>query len=97
MAKKYRSEGDEEAIKIRAEADKEKRTMITLADIQKGKQAKPPRMILYAPQGFGKTTFGSRMPGAILLPSEDGANELDVPKYPLAKTKSQPLAFKRSL
>ena len=31
MAKKYRSEGEEEAIKIRADADKEKRTMMAQA------------------------------------------------------------------
>ncbi len=56
-----------------------------LETIQSGKEAKPPRIMLYGSEGVGKSTFGAKAPKAIFLPTEDGLGEIDCHKFPLAK------------
>lgn len=57
-----------------------------LASITRGAPQKPPRIVLYAPHGVGKTTFGAMAPNPIVLPFEDGIGRLDVPVFPQIKT-----------
>lgn len=45
--------------------------------ITTGKQALPPRIFLYGTGGIGKTTLGASIPGAVLMPVEDGSDALD--------------------
>jgi len=59
--------------------------MSMLDTIQNGKEAKPPRIMLYGSEGIGKSTFGAKAPKAIFLPTEDGLGEIDCHKFPLAK------------
>lgn len=62
-----------------------------LAQLQSARaQVLPPRAVLYAPPGVGKTTFGACAPGPIILPTEDGLAALkrlpfEVPAFPIAK------------
>lgn len=55
---------------------------MTLAAVKKGKQKRPHRVVLYGPEGIGKSTFGAGAPKAIFLPVEDGAHHLDVARFP---------------
>lgn len=55
---------------------------ISLASIKRGVNLAPPRIVLYAPHGVGKTTFGSTTPSPILLPFEDGEGVIDMPRFP---------------
>lgn len=55
---------------------------ISLASIKRGVTIAPPRIVLYAPHGVGKTTFGASTPSPILLPFEDGEGVIDVPRFP---------------
>jgi len=57
-----------------------------LSEINKGVQRKPHMVLLHATDGVGKTTFGAAAPGAILLEAEEGSNNLDVARFPLAKS-----------
>ncbi|RTL34281.1 MAG: ATP-binding protein [Burkholderiales bacterium] len=57
-----------------------------LASITRGAPQKPPRLVLYAPHGVGKTTFGAMAPNPIVLPFEDGIGRLDVPVFPQIKS-----------
>lgn len=59
---------------------------ISLASVNKSPQLAPPRIVLYAPQGVGKTTFGSHAPGPIILPFEDGIGTLQVEHFPVLKS-----------
>lgn len=54
--------------------------------ITTGKNAKPPRILLYAPEGIGKSSFGADALNPIFIPTEDGLDELDVAKFPKATT-----------
>jgi len=55
-------------------------------NIIEGKQVKPPRVVIYGGEGIGKTTFASQAKTPIIIQTEDGADNLDVAKFPLAKT-----------
>jgi hypothetical protein len=50
--------------------------------IRPQKQKPQPRVIVYGEPGVGKTTFGTSAPDVILIPTEDGALGVDVPRIP---------------
>lgn len=49
------------------------------------KVIKPPRVFLYGIEGIGKTTFAASAPAPVILQTEDGADLLDVPRFPVAE------------
>lgn len=53
-----------------------------LDKLVKGKQEQPRRVLLYGPEGIGKTTFGANAPSPIVLGAEDGTSQLDVTRFP---------------
>jgi hypothetical protein len=55
---------------------------MTLGTITKGKQQAPIRIIVYGPDGVGKSTFGAAAPAPIFLGTEDGTDHLDVARFP---------------
>lgn len=59
---------------------------ISLASISRDPIIAPPRVVLYAPHGVGKTTWACGAYAPILLPTEDGKGLLDVPSFPLLKS-----------
>jgi len=61
------------------------RTKLTLAAIQKGKLAAPPRILIYGPEGIGKTRLASECDGALLLDLEKGSAERDVARVKITR------------
>ena len=59
--------------------------MSLLQNVRKGKEPKPPRVVLYGTEGIGKSTFGSQAPAPIFIQTEDGLGEIDCAKFPPAK------------
>lgn len=59
---------------------------MSLAQVKKGKLARPHRVVLYGPEGIGKSTFGANAPSPIFLPVEDGTGHLDVARFPKAES-----------
>jgi len=55
---------------------------MSLGNVVKGKQARPHRVVLYGPEGIGKSSFGAGAPKAIFIPVEDGTSHLDVARFP---------------
>jgi hypothetical protein len=55
---------------------------MTLGSVKSGKIAQPLRVLLYGPEGVGKTTFGANAPAPIFLGAEDGHANLDVAYFP---------------
>jgi hypothetical protein len=55
---------------------------MSLASIRHGRTEAPLRVLLYGPEGIGKTTFGASAPAPIFLGTEGGFGLLDVPRFP---------------
>jgi hypothetical protein len=55
---------------------------MTLEAVTRGKRVEPLKVALYAPEGLGKSTFGSNAPSPIFLGTEDGTSHLDVARFP---------------
>lgn len=64
---------------------------ISLQSISQSAAVKAPRIMLYAPHGLGKTTFGASSPNPIFILTEDGLGTLQVPHFPLAKSEAEVL------
>ena len=47
------------------------------------------KVVLYGPEGIGKTTFAASFPGAVLIDLEAGSNHMDVPRMPAPKDWAQ--------
>lgn len=59
---------------------------MSLASIQKGRQPKPRRIMIYGVHGIGKSTFGAMAPNPIFVPTEDGISDIDTDSFPLAES-----------
>ena len=51
-----------------------------------GKKFEPPRIMLYGPEGIGKSTFGASAPKAIFIQIEDGLAQIDCHRFPKAES-----------
>ena len=51
-----------------------------------GRAMRPPRVVLYGKDGVGKTTFAAGADRPIFLPTEEGADEVGVDRFPLLDT-----------
>lgn len=54
--------------------------------IEKGKQPKPIRCVVYGPSGIGKSTFASQFPDPLFIDVEGGTHQLDVSRFPVPET-----------
>lgn len=59
--------------------------MTRLATIQKGRTPRPPRLLVYGTEGIGKSSFAAQAPRPIFVQTEDGLDEIDADKFPLAE------------
>lgn len=59
---------------------------ISLQSLQRGVIHKPPRILLVGVRGIGKTTFGAEAPKPVFIQTEDGSCEVDVDRFPLARS-----------
>lgn len=66
--------------------------MTLLSRVERGRAAKPPRILLYGVEGIGKSTFGSQAPKPIFIQTEDGLDEINCDKFPLATTYDEVVA-----
>lgn len=57
--------------------------MINLSNVSRGSRVGPPLMMVYGPEGAGKTSFACGAPAPLLLRAERGNGNLDVARYPL--------------
>jgi hypothetical protein len=64
----------------------------TLTTVQRGRTPKPPRILAYGTEGIGKSTFASQAPKPIFVQTEDGLDEIDCDKFPLATSYDDVLA-----
>lgn len=60
-----------------------------LDTIQKGKENKPPRLLIYGQEGVGKSSTSAAAPNPVFVQTEDGLGEIDCAKFPLARSFSE--------
>lgn len=58
--------------------------MSLLESITRGKENKPPRIFLYGQEGVGKSCTAAQAPNPIFIQTEDGLDEINTAKFPLA-------------
>lgn len=68
-----------------------------LSSVVTGVQHAPPRLLVYGVHGIGKSTLAAAAPAPIFICTEEGANEIDVPKFPIVSTRAQVLDILRTL
>ncbi len=54
-------------------------------EIITGKVKSPPRVLLYSPEGVGKTEWASKFKKVVFVGAEDGMSHLDTPRFPEAE------------
>lgn len=59
---------------------------IPLSSLQRTAAPKPPRLVIYGVPKIGKTTLLASAPNPVIVQTEDGADQLDVARFPLART-----------
>lgn len=58
---------------------------LSLNDLKRNNDPRPPRILIYGPHGIGKNTFASAAPKPVLINIEDGQPDgLGVPSFPRA-------------
>ena len=55
---------------------------MSLSLVTRGRIEKPFRVVMFSPEGVGKTTFAANAPAPIFIGTEDGALHLDVARFP---------------
>jgi hypothetical protein len=63
-----------------------------ITQIQRGRTATPPRILVYGTEGIGKSTLAARAPQPVFVQTEDGLGEIDCDKFPLAASFADTLA-----
>jgi len=59
---------------------------MTLAQLNRAADTKPPRILVHGVAGVGKTTFAAQASAPVFVQTEDGLGTLSVPHFPLART-----------
>lgn len=62
------------------------RGRMSLSNVHKGRRRAPDRIVLYGPEGVGKSTFAADAEAPIFIAAEDGIRELDVASFPEPKS-----------
>ena len=57
---------------------KQDNNMSLLQNIKRGVQQRPQRVIIYGPEGVGKSTLAAGLPAPVLLDTEQGSSHIDV-------------------
>lgn len=70
---------------------------MSLANISSGKTPKPPRIIIYGGHKMGKSTFAASAPKPIFIQTEDGLDNIEADKFPLATSYDDVVAQMQSL
>lgn len=55
---------------------------MTLANLKPRKLKDPPRMLIYGPEGVGKSSLAASAPAPIFMDVEEGSGHLEVTRYP---------------
>lgn len=69
-----------------AKLSTQERAKAILASVTKGNASAPWRVVIYGARGVGKSTMASQCPGVLMVPIEEGTNQLRVDQLPQVKS-----------
>ena len=58
---------------------------VSLKNVERGRQQRPIRILVYGEGGRGKSSFAAEAPEAIFLDLEEGTHELNIARSPSPK------------
>ncbi len=58
--------------------------MTGLSNVQRGRASRPPRIVMYGIEGIGKSSTAATAPNPIFISTEDGLDEIECHRFPLA-------------
>ena len=61
------------------------------------RRLKPPRILIFGPHKIGKSSFGAMADRPVFIQTEDGLSNIDVPAYPLSKSRRESNSSTRAL
>lgn len=64
-----------------------------LSTVTKGREFKPPRILLAGTEGIGKSTFAAAAPNPIFIQTEDGLGQIECSKFPVCKAYAEVLRY----
>lgn len=70
---------------------------ISLESVIKGKEAKPPRILIYGTDGVGKSSWAADAPNPIFTQTEDRLSHINASKFPLCESYADALQTLRVL
>lgn len=68
-----------------------------LSRVQRGRRSNPPRIVVHGTPGIGKSTFAAAAPRPIFIQTEDGLDEIDCTRFPMAVSFSEVVSSLREL
>ena len=68
-----------------------------LESVRKGRNPRPPKIVIYGGPKLGKSTFGAGIPDSIFIQTEEGLDALDVHAFPLASSFQDVISALRTL
>jgi len=71
--------------------------MSVLNQVKTGKDRLPPRLMVYGPEGVGKSSFAAQAPGSIFIDAEGGLSEIDCARFPQAASFAEAMEQAKAL
>jgi hypothetical protein len=68
-----------------------------LQSVRKGRNPRPPKIVIYGGPKLGKSTFGAGIPDSIFIQTEEGLDALDVHSFPMASSFQDVISALRTL
>jgi len=65
---------------------------MSLENLRRGKQMRPPRMVIYGEHKIGKSTFAASFPNTVFIATEEGLDHIDAQSFPLCTSYADVLA-----
>lgn len=77
-----RGERGARAMTVKPAQQPKPESRMKLSAITSGRVERPMRLLMYGTEGVGKTRFAASAPRPVFIPTEEGTDQLDVPRFP---------------
>ena len=68
-----------------------------MLNIIEGKEKRPLKIVIYGPEGIGKSTFASQFPDPLFIDTEGGTSNLDIRRIKCNKSWNELIAIVKEI